>query len=1070
MESNPLAQYFRENRGPLMHKWLHYFDVYDRHLRRYVGTPVTLLEIGVFHGGSLKMWQTYLGPQARIVGIDIDPRCKVLEDPQTQILIGDQADPQFLAEVREKVGTVDVVIDDGGHHVEQQVMSFEELFPVVCEGGTYIVEDLHTNYWDAYGGGVRLPGTFIEHVKSLVDEMNAWHAPDSSVLPVSDLTRSVRAVHAYDSIVVLEKGLVLPPSHAASGVPVFEFSDAEVARDKHFVGHWNRGGRDEQVEIGVALEGPTFRSLTQLSSFGPNDAAAKMEELRRELDVVGAESTQARRELEAANQRLALLNDQLSRQRQELESRERDIARGAAEADQLRADLDRLRVDVERGQQATEVLTEHLTRSTELLRREESTVVRPLLRRAYRLLRRMGGRLSPEQQRRVRAALAPVVTRVAPGSPQSDAYDRARRRGTGIQLSVGTAARAGAWGPLPTDRRSFDVIVLPVIDWHFRIQRPQHLSTELNRLGHRVVYLSTDFDRLRPGAGAFSLLERIESRLWLARLACPAPIPRIYRDPLAPHQVGALAEALDVMVHELGLSDVVLVVQHPFWEPIVRASGQHFSVYDLIDDHGGFEGTEPWVLEAEQRLITGCDLVSVTAPTLAAKAPGSVLVRNAAEVERFATRPRTIHRSGRPTVGYFGAIAHWFDAALVERCARLHPDWDFVLIGSTVGGSVEGLRALPNVQMPGELSYEELPAHLHGFDVCMIPFRVIPLTEHTNPVKAYEYLSAGKPVVATGLPEVRLMAPMLHVAEDHDAFVAALDEAMAESGDDELAAQRRAWVQEHTWQRRASVLEESILARRPSVSVVVLCYNNLQFTKSCLESIERASSNVDLQLVLVDNASTDGTPEFLTRYAADRPHVTLVLNDENIGFAAGNNAGLAASTGDYLVMLNNDTVVTDGWLLGLVRHLRDEPALGLIGPVTNNIGNEAKVDVDYASIDDLEVAARHYTSARFRQRLRVPTVAFFCAAMPRKVYEQVGALDEDFGIGFFEDDDYCRRVEAAGFDIAIAEDVFVHHHLSASFDALGAAYKQELFEKNKAIYEAKWGPWTPHVYRSDTRT
>ena len=86
--------------------------------------------------------------------------------------------------------------------------------------------------------------------------------------------------------------------------------------------------------------------------------------------------------------------------------------------------------------------------------------------------------------------------------------------------------------------------------------------------------------------------------------------------------------------------------------------------------------------------------------------------------------------------------------------------------------------------------------------------------------------------------------------------------------------------------------------------------------------------------------------------------------------------------------------------------------------------------------------------------------------MPRRVHEKVGGLDEAFGLGFFEDDDYCRRVAEAGWEVACAEDVFVHHHLSASFDALKAEAKQKLFETNKAIYEAKWGPWEPHVYRS----
>ena len=113
----------------------------------------------------------------------------------------------------------------------------------------------------------------------------------------------------------------------------------------------------------------------------------------------------------------------------------------------------------------------------------------------------------------------------------------------------------------------------------------------------------------------------------------------------------------------------------------------------------------------------------------------------------------------------------------------------------------------------------------------------------------------------------------------------------------------------------------------------------------------------------------------------------------------------------------------------------------------------------------IEQAGR-YTRNHAGQVMRLPVVAFFCAAMPRTVYEKVGGLDEAFGTGFFEDDDYCRRVREAGWEVACAEDVFVHHHLSASFDKLKAEQRQALFERNRAIYEAKWGRWTPHRYRA----
>ena len=191
----------------------------------------------------------------------------------------------------------------------------------------------------------------------------------------------------------------------------------------------------------------------------------------------------------------------------------------------------------------------------------------------------------------------------------------------------------------------------------------------------------------------------------------------------------------------------------------------------------------------------------------------------------------------------------------------------------------------------------------------------------------------------------------------------------------------------------------------------------------------------------------------------------LVLNDDNLGFAAGNNAGLAVATGEVLILLNNDTRVSPGWIQGLVRHLQRDPALGMVGPVTNNIGNEARIDVGYAEPDDMPAWAARRMAAVVGQRYDCRSLAFFCVALRREVYQQVGGLDPAFGLGFFEDDDYCNRVREAGWTLAIADDVFVHHHLSASFNQMRSGKKQELFEKNKAIYEQKWGPWIPHRYR-----
>jgi hypothetical protein len=154
-DDNPLWQYFCNNQKRLIYKWHQYFDIYHNHFSRFRGLPIKVLEIGVAHGGSLQMWKSYFGEQAYIYGIDIDPRCKQLEEERVEIFIGSQTDRDFLQYVRNTIGTVDIIIDDGGHTMEQQICSFEELYPAVQERGVYLVEDLHTSYWSGYGGGYK---------------------------------------------------------------------------------------------------------------------------------------------------------------------------------------------------------------------------------------------------------------------------------------------------------------------------------------------------------------------------------------------------------------------------------------------------------------------------------------------------------------------------------------------------------------------------------------------------------------------------------------------------------------------------------------------------------------------------------------------------------------------------------------------------------------------------------------------------------------------------------------------------------------------------------------------------
>jgi GT2 family glycosyltransferase len=252
----------------------------------------------------------------------------------------------------------------------------------------------------------------------------------------------------------------------------------------------------------------------------------------------------------------------------------------------------------------------------------------------------------------------------------------------------------------------------------------------------------------------------------------------------------------------------------------------------------------------------------------------------------------------------------------------------------------------------------------------------------------------------------------------------------------------------------------------PVASIVVVTHNGLPFTVLCLESLLANTEGPEYEVVVVDNGSVDGTGSYLRGLADRDSRIRVLCNRENLGFASANNRGLASTTGRTLVLLNNDTIVPPGWLSGLIRHLED-PAIGLVGPVTNRAGNEAEVDVPYRTYAEFLAFARKRSVAHTGEVLDLRTAIMFCLAFPRDVHRQVGPLDERFEIAMFEDDDYSLRAQKAGYRVVCAEDVLVHHFGQATIGNLAATQEYgQLFHANCHRFEEKWGvTWEPHLLR-----
>src|SRR5437667_732855 len=422
--------------------------------------------------------------------------------------------------------------------------------------------------------------------------------------------------------------------------------------------------------------------------------------------------------------------------------------------------------------------------------------------------------------------------------------------------------------------RPYDIFVFPVIDWDYRFQRPQHLSLEFARRGHRVFYFSTKFF---PTFGVRDPNPQfVEPGVHLIQLPCGEDTPDIYRDIPNELQLAALEFGLRCVKEKFDIGATLSIVDHPFWGPLVARLSSNIVLYDCMDDYSSFPNSGPSVGELERRIANEADVVVCSSAHLQERirrlGRESILVRNAADPQHFATRPASLAiESNICTVSYHGAITEGTDIELIAYAARSLPEKRFVLVGRNDGMDLAALESQPNVTLFGEIPYDRLPEYVHGFDVCILPYRICENRLAADPIKVWEYLSAGKPVVAVRFPEIERLKGFVTLADGREEFVRGICSAVA-ADNPEKREQRRVFARDNTWSHRCDAIQQAIVPFFPKVSVIILTHNQKQFTESTLSGLDRFTGYPNLELVLVDNGSTDGTAEFLTLWGASRPY------------------------------------------------------------------------------------------------------------------------------------------------------------------------------------------------------
>ncbi len=253
-------------------------------------------------------------------------------------------------------------------------------------------------------------------------------------------------------------------------------------------------------------------------------------------------------------------------------------------------------------------------------------------------------------------------------------------------------------------------------------------------------------------------------------------------------------------------------------------------------------------------------------------------------------------------------------------------------------------------------------------------------------------------------------------------------------------------------------------SNKQKVSIIIPVYNQIKYTLETIRSIYQFTKE-DFELILVDNASEKETQVQLEKISTEYQNVKIIRNDINYGFPSAINIGIKNSVGKYIVVMNNDVVVTENWLTKMLAIAESKDEIGIVGPISNHVsGVQIDKNTKYNSIEEMHKYAQTISELNKNSTLEFPRVVFFCTLIKRSVLDKIGGLDERFYPGNFEDDDFCLRAQIAGFKSVIARDVFIHHFGSKSFTADGNEKYAKLLETNKRKFIEKWGSTPDEIW------
>jgi GT2 family glycosyltransferase/glycosyltransferase involved in cell wall biosynthesis len=634
-------------------------------------------------------------------------------------------------------------------------------------------------------------------------------------------------------------------------------------------------------------------------------------------------------------------------------------------------------------------------------------------------------------------------------------------------------------GPWPN--RMPDWLVLGQEEWDEVERRNQLLIRAMaeRHPGSRFLFAEIPLRPRELRRWRIPAVHQVADNIWVTRAVRPLPGPRLQRgsDRL---EVAQLCRSM----RAIGLDRPALWTQDPRAATLLDLLGIERIVYDLTDDWAAFESDPVRRSEVQRRIEfvgTRAELV------LACSRPLEEDARTWSDHVRYlpnavdppgpaAVTPADLAALPRPRLCYVGTQhSSRLDVGLVAQAAALRPRWSFVLVGPNKLDSHDDelLGAVPNVHQLGVRPHADVRSYLEGMDVCLVPHLVTEFTRSLDPLKLYEYLAAGRPVIATPLGNSPDLETHVTTAESAAELVAAAERLVAEDEPGFIAA-RRAAVADETWEARAIEVEQWLGAASPAdncpeveVSVVIVSYNTRELLERCLNALE-LQEGVGFETIVVDNASSDGSADMVRRRFADAHVIELA---ENAGFGAANNVASPYCRGEYVLLLNSDAFMEPGSLAALLAAARRHPEAGAVGPrLLNEDGTLQRSAWPFPSAGRLLLEAfglhRPMRTLGLMEDLgtwdhaterSVDFLVGACLLVPRDALEAIGGFDEEFWL-YAEEADLQRRLVARGQSALFTPEGEVTHVGGAS-SKFSAERLRHFYRGQKRFLQKHGGPF-----------